>query len=60
MKYWQEHNLAKRKRKHFGGINIGDFDKIIYYMHLNLQFGVILMCACSLSGIVDMEAKTPL
>ena len=60
MKYWQEYNLAKHKRKYFGGINSGDSDKNIYYMHLNLQFGVILMCLCSISGIVDMEAKAPL
>ena len=36
---------------------IDDFDKMISYMHLNLQLGVILMCMCSLSGIIDMEAN---
>ena len=60
MKYWQECYLTKHKRKHFDRINVGDFDKSIYYLHLNLQSGVILMCACSLSGIVDMKAKAPL
>ena len=60
MKYWQEYYLAIYKRKHFGGINIGDFDKIIYYMCLNLQFSVILMYTYSISGIIDMEAKAPL
>ena len=50
MKYWQEYYLAEHKRKHFaiGEINIGDFDKIISYMHLNLQLRVILMCVCRL------------
>ena len=28
MKHWREYYLTKHKRKHFGGINIGDFDKI--------------------------------
>ena len=58
MKYWQEYYLAKHKRKHFGGINIDDLDKIISCMCLNLQLGVI--CMCCPSGVVDMEAKTPL
>ena len=28
MKYWQEHCLAKRIEKHFGEINIGDYDQL--------------------------------
>ena len=60
MKCWREYYLAKFKRKHFGRINIGDFDKIISYMCLNLQLGVILMCTYCLSHVVDMEAKAPL
>ena len=60
LKYWREYYLVKHKRKHCDGINIVDFDKIISYMHLNLQLGVILMCTFCLSGIVDMEAKVPL
>ena len=60
MKYRQEDYLVKHKRKHFGGITVGDFDKFISYVHLNLQLEVILMCACCLSGVADMEAKAPL
>ena len=62
MKYWQEYNLAKHKRQHFGRINIGDSDKKLFIIaiYLNLQFRVILMCTCSISGIIDMEAKAPL
>ena len=30
----------KHKRKHFDGINIGDLDKIISYICLNLQLEV--------------------
>ena len=59
MKYWREYYLAKHKRKHFCGRNIGDLDKNSY-MYLNLQIKVILMCKCCISGAVDMEAKVPL
>ena len=42
MKYWQEYYLAKHKRKHCSGINVDDFDKIISWncMCLNWQLGV--------------------
>ena len=30
MTHWQEYYLAKHKRKHFNGINIGDFDKMMH------------------------------
>ena len=60
MKYWQEYYLAKLKRKHFGEINIGNFDKIISNMCLTFQLGFILMCLGCLSGVVNMEAKAPL
>ena len=36
----------KHKRKHFGRINIGDFDKIISDMRLNLQLGVKINVPC--------------
>ena len=52
--------FGKTQKKHFGRTNIGDFNKIISYMHLNLQLGVILMFVCCLSDIVVMEAKAPL
>ena len=65
MKYWREDYLAKHKRKHSGGITVGDFDKFISYVHLNLQLlnlqlEVILMYAWCLSDVADMEAKAPL
>ena len=62
--------MAKHERKHFGGVNIGDFDKISY-MHLNLQLDVkinvrvlhhkclFIIYGCT-SGAVDMEAEAPL
>ena len=28
-------------------------------MHLNCHPGLILMCVCCLSGVVDIEAETP-
>ena len=63
MKYWREYYLVKHIEKHFGGINIGDLDKIISYMRLNCCSGLILMCACFPSGVVtsvvDMEAEAP-
>ena len=71
MKHWWEYYLAKHKRKHFGRINIDNFDKIISYMCLNLQLGVkinvcvlhqkrlFIIYGCT-SGAVDMEAKVPL
>ena len=63
MKYWREYYLAKHIEKHFGGINIGDLDKIVSYMRLNCWSGLILMCACFPSGVVtsvvDMEAEAP-
>ena len=63
MKYWREYYLAKHIEKHFGGINIGDLDKIVSYMRLNCYSGLILMCACFPSGVVasvvDMEAEAP-
>ena len=63
MKYWREYYLAKHIEKHFGGINIGDLDKIVSYMYLNCCSGLILMCACFPSGVVtsvvDMEAEAP-
>ena len=37
MNYWRECYLVKHKRKKFGGINIGDLDKIISCVCLNLQ-----------------------
>ena len=40
MKYWREHYLVKHKGKQFGGINIGDLDKIISYVCSNWQLGV--------------------
>ena len=46
MKHWQEHYLVKHKRKHFGRINIGDYDKIISDMRLNLQLGVKINVPC--------------
>ena len=49
----------KHIEKHFGGINIGDLGKTISYVHLNCCLGLILMCACSPSSMVDKEAKTP-
>ena len=53
--------MAKHIEKHFGGINIGDLDKIVSYMRLNCCSGLILMCACFPSGVVtsvvDMEAE---
>ena len=60
MKYWQEYYLANYKRKHFGGINIGNLDKIISYICLTWQLGSNLMCACCPSAIVDMESEVPL
>ena len=60
MKYWQEYYLVKYKRKHFGGINIDDLDKIISYVCLNWQLKVISMCVCCTRGVVDMKAKAPL
>ena len=57
MKHWREYYLAKHKRKHFGGINIGDFDTIISYMCLICSLEFFLICACCLSGVVDMEAE---
>ena len=51
--------MAKHKRKYFGGITVGDFDKFTSNVHLNLQLKVILMYACYLSGVADMEAKAP-
>ena len=71
MKHWWEYYLAKHKRKYFGIINIGDFDKIILHICLNLQLGVkinvrmlhhkrlFIIYGCS-SGTVDMEAKAHL
>ena len=68
MKHWQEYYLAKHKRKHFGRINIGNFDKIISHIYLNLQLGVktnvcvlhhkclFIIYGCT-SGVVDMEAE---
>ena len=47
-------------KKHFSRINIGDLDKIISCVSLNLQLRVNLMCMCCPSGVVDMEAKAPL
>ena len=32
MKYWRENYLTKHKIKYFGGIIIGDVDKIILYV----------------------------
>ena len=29
-KHWREYYLMKHKRKHFGGINIGNFDKMTH------------------------------
>ena len=43
--------IWQNKRKHFGRINIGDFDKIISYMCLNLQLRV---------KVVDLEAEAHL
>ena len=60
--------IWQNKRKHFSGINIGDFDKIISYMGLNLQLRVkinvrvlhhirlFIIYGCT-SGGVDMEAE---
>ena len=63
MKYWREYYLVNYIEKHFGGINIGDLDKIVSYMRLNCCSGLILMCACFPSGVVtsvvDMEAEAP-
>ena len=47
-------------KKHYGRINIGDLDKIISYVSLNLQLGVNLKCVCCPSIVVDMKAKAPL
>ena len=48
VKYWREYYLAKHKTKHFGGINIGDLDKIIPYMAFMLvgQFALGNTYAC--------------
>ena len=34
MKYWREYYLAKHKRKHFSGLNIGDSGKLISYVYV--------------------------
>ena len=61
MKYWREYYLVKHKRKHFGGIIIGNLNKIISYMCLNLQLGVNFnVCRRCPGGVVDMEAEAPL
>ena len=44
MKYWQEYYSAKHVEKHFGTINIGDLDKIIFLYVLTIA--LILMCVC--------------
>ena len=61
MKYWREYCLVKYKRKKFGGINIGDLDKIISYTCLicSLKFILICVCVCCPSGVVGKEAKAP-
>ena len=43
MKYWWEYYLAKCIEKHFGEINIGDLNKIIFYMRIKLNFSVRLL-----------------
>ena len=43
----------KHTEKQFGAITIGDLGKIISYMHLKLLLGLILMCMCCASGVVD-------
>ena len=40
VKYWREYYLVKHIEKQFGGINIGDLNKVISYMHLKLQLRV--------------------
>ena len=63
--------FGEHKRNCFGRINIGNFDKIISYMHLNLQLRVKLnMCVLHhkclfiiygfTGGVADMEAEAHL
>ena len=55
--------MAKHIEKHFGGINISNLDKIIFYMCLNCCSELILIRTyfpCGVvTSVVDMEAEAP-
>ena len=46
--------FGKTHKKHYGRINVDDLDKITSFIHLKLLLGLILMCMCCPSGVVDV------